>query len=75
MTDNTRFNDAQRLVDLESRVAFQDDTLNKLDAVITEQQRLIERMQLDIDMLRERLIAISASLVVDEAHETPPPHY
>ena len=67
--------ESQRLIDLESRVAFQDDTLNKLDEIITRQQQQIEQMQLDIDTLRERLIAVSSTLVVDESHETPPPHY
>lgn len=66
---------AQRLTELETRVAFQDQTIQELNEVVTRQQREIDRLARELDVLRERLHALAPSPVVPPDEETPPPHY
>ena len=43
------------LVDLQSRMAYQEDTLEKLDAVVAEQEQRIERLSAMVERLSRRL--------------------
>ena len=43
-----------RVTELESRLAFQDDTLLALNDVLVEQQRVVERLQLQMGALLKR---------------------
>ena len=43
-----------RVTELESRLAFQDDTLMALNDVLVEQQRVVERLQLQMAALLKR---------------------
>ncbi|WP_166359926.1 SlyX family protein [Pseudomonas akapageensis] len=63
-----------RVTDLESRLAFQDDTIQALNDVLVEQQRVVERLQLQMAALlkrHEEMVGQFASLEED----APPPHY
>lgn len=65
-----------RIVELEIRVAHQEVTLQELNDVIVRQQRLIDRLVRDLDVLRQQLQAQARLLAtVPAAEETPPPHY
>ena len=44
-----------RVMDLETRLAFQDDTIQTLNDVLVEQQRIMERLQLQLRALLEHL--------------------
>lgn len=66
----------QRVDELETRLAFQEDTLNTLDRVVAEQDQLISRQQLQLQLLAEKFKSMESRLdqpqaVVDER----PPHY
>lgn len=65
----------ERLTELESRVAFQDDTIQQLNDVIVRQQHDIEQLTVELQLLKQQLQALAPSLVVDQSQETPPPHY
>ena len=56
-----------RMVELETRQAFQDDTLQALNDVVVEQQRSIERLQLQVAALIKRLEDVQG--LVGEAGE------
>lgn len=43
-----------RIMELESRLAFQDDTIQALSDELVEQNRRIERMQLQLTVLARR---------------------
>ena len=43
-----------RVMDLESRLAFQDDTIQALNDVLVDQQRLLDRLQLQLAALARR---------------------
>lgn len=66
----------QRVDELETRLAFQEDTLNTLDRVVAEQDQLISRQQLQLQLLAEKFKTMESRLdqpqaMVDER----PPHY
>lgn len=63
-----------RINELESRLAFQDDTLQALNDALVAQQRLLERLQLQVAALIKRQEEVGAQFGLVE-HEAPPPHY
>ncbi|HEC13371.1 MAG TPA: SlyX family protein [Acidiferrobacteraceae bacterium] len=63
-----------RLTELETRIAFQDGTLQTLNDVVTRQQDEIDRLARALGVLKEemgQLVARAATSVADEL----PPHY
>lgn len=69
--------DAQRLDELESRLAFQDDLIENLNEVVARQDRELGRLQRRLREVENRLQAV-ADLAADagsaSGHEVPP-HY
>lgn len=63
-----------RVTDLESRLAFQDDTIQALNDVLVAQQRSLERMQLQMAALIKRQEEMGGQFEAFE-EDTPPPHY
>ncbi|MGF6557735.1 SlyX protein [Pseudomonas sp. S30_BP2TU TE3576] len=64
----------ERVTDLESRLAFQDDTIQALNDVLVEQQRVVERLQLQMEALLKRQEEMVGQFGSFE-EEAPPPHY
>ncbi|MBK4988902.1 hypothetical protein IAE33_002397 [Pseudomonas sp. S60] len=64
----------QRMVELETRQAFQDDTIQALNDVVVEQGRVIERLQLQMAELLKRYEEMVGQYG-SEGEEAPPPHY
>jgi SlyX protein len=64
-----------RLVELEVRVAFQEQTLQELNEVVTRQQQQIDRLAQEFETLKVQLAIVAPSLVIPKEEETPPPHY
>jgi len=65
----------ERLEELESRIAFQDSTIQDLSDIVATQQKDIDRLLLAVSDLQEHVRNITPSLVADQADEVPPPHY
>ena len=65
----------ERITELESRVAFQDDTIQKLNDVIVAQQAQIDNLTVEMRALAEQLRSLSPQFIASESEETPPPHY
>ena len=63
-----------RVVELESRQAFQDDTIQALNDVVVGQARVIERLQLQMAELIKRYEEMVGQYG-SEGEEAPPPHY
>ncbi len=63
-----------RISELESRLAFQDDTIQALNDELVVQQRLLERMQMQIALLAKRQEEVAGQFGISE-DEAPPPHY
>lgn len=64
----------ERIADLESRLAFQDDTLQALNDVLVQQQRVLDRLQLQVNALIKRQDELAGQLG-DPQDDVPPPHY
>ena len=62
-----------RINDLESRLAFQDDTIQALNDVLVDQQRLLDRLQLQLAALARRQDEQQNQF--DSEDNQPPPHY
>lgn len=63
-----------RVTDLESQLAFQDDTIQALNDVLAAQQRAVERLQLQMAALLKRQEEMAGQFE-SFAEEAPPPHY
>jgi SlyX protein len=63
-----------RINELESRLAFQDDTLQALNDALVAPQRLLERVQLQMAALIKRQEEVGSQFGMAE-DEAPPPHY
>ncbi|MEJ5058898.1 MULTISPECIES: SlyX family protein [unclassified Pseudomonas] len=63
-----------RVTDLESQLAFQDDTIQALNDVLATQQRVVERLQLQMTALLKRQEEMAGQFESFE-EEAPPPHY
>lgn len=64
-----------RINELESRLAFQDDTIQALNDELVTQQRVIERLRMQVDMLAKRQEELSSGSGGIAQDDAPPPHY
>ncbi|GAA5215425.1 SlyX family protein [Corallincola platygyrae] len=64
-----------RIDELESKLAFQEDTINQLNTVIAEQDASIRLLQRQMALLAEKFKSVQGSQIASESEETPPPHY
>ena len=63
-----------RIVELETRLSYQDHTIEQLNDVITNQQKQIDRFESDIKRIKAHLKAGDSNIARPE-EESPPPHY
>ena len=63
-----------RVMDLESRLAFQDDTIQALNDVLVMQQNAVDRLQMQMAALLKRQEEMGGQVESFE-EEAPPPHY
>ena len=64
-----------RIVELETRLAFQEHTLQELNSVVTRQQQEILQLTREIESLKAQIRALAPALVAGHGDEPPPPHY
>ena len=65
----------EKIETLETRQAFQEDTIESLNTVIIRLQKDIEFIQLKFKVMQEKVNQSSEVLSTVEAEEPPPPHY
>jgi SlyX protein len=65
----------ERVMELEVRLAFIDDTVNGLSSADTEISRRLDRLERAVRDLRSDLVSMRSGLGNDVANEPPPPHY
>lgn len=68
-----------RIVDLQTRVAFQEHALSELSDALAEARmenaRLVLMVQRALDEVRQLRAGMASDLTGDPASEPPPPHY
>ena len=65
----------QRIAELETQLAFQEDTLQTLNTIVTQQQQQIDKLNHDVQILLTQLHQLSDAMRQPQADEAPPPHY
>ncbi len=63
-----------RIAELENRLTFQDDTVDQLDRVVSEQDQRISRLEAALRRTREQ-VEMLVPLMQASPGEEPPPHY
>jgi SlyX protein len=75
MTEESNSNSIEdRFERLETRVLYQDRTIEDLNTVVTRQQNQIDALTSDIERLRA-IIQNPPQDSIDTSEEPPPPHY
>lgn len=65
-----------RLMEIETRLAYQENTLLALDDVIARQQKQIDQLEISVRLLVERLQQVLEALEPSRAAiDEKPPHY
>ena len=64
-----------RIIELETRLTFQEEHLEGLSRTVSRQQQLIDGLQRELDEMRQRLKAITQAPYEQQHREEPPPHY
>ena len=64
---------AERIDALEARIAHQDQTIEELNAVVTQQWATIEQLRRRLEAMEEQVR--SGGYIADPSTERPPPHY
>lgn len=67
--------DEARLTDVEVKLAFQDDLLEALNRVVAEQQRQIDLLQGEMQLLYGQLKSLQSGMSDQPVEDSPPPHY
>lgn len=65
----------ERLIDIESKLAYQDQLLLELNAVVTDQQAKIMQLETLCESLIDRVRAIAESGEGEPVEDQRPPHY
>ncbi len=66
----------KRVTELESKVAFQDETIDILNEELKAHQMLLAKLRRQTELLGEKLKEVqSGSQIASPQEETPPPHY
>ena len=69
-------NNNERLIELEIKAAYQDDLLQALNKIVSEQQQQISRLEHTCNVLNERIKSLASSTGGSiEAIDETPPHY
>lgn len=64
----------ERIDELESRLAFQDDAISSLDRALADQQRQVGRLETTLAFVMDRIREKDLDLDLPD-DEPPPPHY
>lgn len=65
----------QQLIDLQTKVAFQDEAIDSLNRSVARQQRRIEELEEELRQLKRQLRSLSDPGIASPQEEGPPPHY
>jgi len=64
-----------RIIDLETKIAYQEHTIQQLNDALAHQQQELTALKLTMAKLQELVRQLTPSNIASQAEETPPPHY
>ncbi|WP_108649296.1 SlyX family protein [Dongshaea marina] len=65
----------QRIEQLETQLAFQEDSLQQLNQELHTQQQETEKLKIQMQYLVNKMKETQVSQIASQSEETPPPHY
>ncbi|KFZ37373.1 hypothetical protein HR45_10135 [Shewanella mangrovi] len=65
----------QRVEDLETKLAFQEATIDELNNEVIALNKIVAEQQYQLQLIVTKLKAIEPSNIASQSEETPPPHY
>mgnify|MGYP000674907152 FL=1 len=63
------------IAELETKVAFQEHTIDALNEALAHQQIQIDKMQFQLRHVIDKVKGMEPSNIAKMSEETPPPHY
>lgn len=76
MSDQDNQTDLQiQINDLQEKLLYQEDTLQKLDEVVGKQYTLIDTLNLKLNQLEDQLLGLQDEVGGSETSSEKPPHY
>jgi SlyX protein len=66
---------ADRIIELEIKTAYQEDLLQALNKIVGNQQQQIDRLEATCRLLNERIKSLSTEGGSGESTDEVPPHY
>jgi SlyX protein len=67
--------DNNRLIDIETKIAYQEHTISELNTIVFEQQKTIDELKNQIRILIDRVLDLSENLSQPLGANEKPPHY
>lgn len=67
--------DEKRIIGIEERLAYQEQALNELNDVMTDQQAQLTRLERIAETLRDRVEALASGERDEAPQDERPPHY
>ena len=64
-----------RIAELETKIAFQEQLLDELNHALVQQQFALDKMQAQLRYVASKLKDFHPTNIASQAEETPPPHY
>ncbi len=64
-----------RIIELETKISYQEHLLHELNEVVTAQQKQIDALEKELRRIREHLKAGHSSGIARPEEDVPPPHY
>lgn len=65
----------QRIAELEMKSTFQETVIEELNQALIKQQFILDKMQLQLRYVVNKMKDMRPSNIASQAEETPPPHY
>ena len=66
---------SDRIAELESQIAFQDNTIQELNDIVTRQQKQLDDLSAAVKLLLNQVKQLNDVVGAPEGEEPPPPHY
>ena len=65
----------QAIEELQTKLAFQEHTIDALNDALSSQQRRLEKMEFQLKHVIDKVKGMEPSNIAKMSEETPPPHY
>lgn len=77
MSKDSSITQDPRIIELETRLAFQDDLIEQLNSIVSNQQRQLDRLEASLNLIAEKLRGADSGGASAATHldDEPPPHY